>query len=160
MASVQTRYIHDEPGKLFDKTVLLLQDVISEVFWDQLLGFPSCLVYTSGPWLQSQDFVFPPSVSSSNTFAKCPAVAAGNASTLMGLLQSQKSEKSQFCGFEGISQLRSDRPQRFRDLGLVSVGVDQSQPLRGFQLCLSKAGYGSIVQQERGTPVAAFSFGK
>lgn len=36
MAPVQTRYIHEEPGKLFDKTVLLLKDVISEIFWVQL----------------------------------------------------------------------------------------------------------------------------
>lgn len=106
MASVPTRYIHDEPGKLFDKTVFLLKEAISEIFWDQLLGFPRSLVQTSGPWLQTQVLVFPPSLPG----------AAGNASTGTELLQSQKSQKSQFCGFEGISKLSKDRPQRFRDL--------------------------------------------
>lgn len=65
-----------------------------------------------------------PSVSSQDTFATCPAVCTGGkASALVQLLQSQK---FQFCAFEGISELGSGRPQRFRGLGLVSVGLHPS----------------------------------
>lgn len=131
MAPVQTRYIHEEPGKLFDKTVLLLKDVISEIFWVQLFdrdsqeALPGLLVGGCKPspcifhrlWLHS-DTPLPSALQS--------AGADGNAGTLTDLLQSQESQKFQFCGFEGISELRSGRPQRFRGLGLVSVGLDQS----------------------------------
>lgn len=52
MAPVQTRYIHEEPGKLFDKTVLLLRNVISEIFWVQLFDRGSqealCRLLTCG----------------------------------------------------------------------------------------------------------------
>lgn len=61
----------------------------------------------------------------------------------------------------GISELRSGRPQRFRGLGLVSVGLDQSHRHWGVSSFVRvRLGYVSIIQQECRTPVAAFSFWK
>lgn len=165
MVPVQTRYIHEELGKLFDKTVLLLKDVSSEIFWVQLFtGIPKkpcldfrCVVTNPSPCI-SPVCKFPVTPLPG---ALPSAVAAGNASTLMELLQNQKSQKFQFYGFEGISKVRSGRPQRFRGLGLVSVGLDQSHRHWGVSSFVwVKLGYVSIVQQERRTPVAAFSFWK
>lgn len=90
----------------FDKTVLLLKEVISEIFWDQLLGFPRSLcvdfwpmVASPGPWI-------------SPIFARC----CWKCQHTYRAAAEQKSQKFHFCGFEGISKLSSDRPQRFRDL--------------------------------------------
>lgn len=166
MAADQTRYIHEEPGKLFHKTVLLPKDVISEIFGVQLFvrdsqeALSRLLLCVCTP----KSLYFPHLWLPSNTplpSALQSAVADGNAGTLRELLQSQKSQKFQFCGFEGISKLRSGRPQRFGGLGLVSVGLDQSHRHWGVSSFVwVKLGCVSIIQQERRTPVAAFSFWK
>lgn len=113
MTPIQTGYIHEEPGKIFDKTVLLPEDAISEIFWVELFGRDSqeasCGVVVCGCkptclWCPVWEFT------------GTPLPCSWRCQHTGGLWQGQKSQKLQFWAFEGISELGSGRPQRFRAL--------------------------------------------